>query len=353
MRITAMAFAAAAAVLPSVLAQSQCNEWSPCYREGYCDSNAMFCMWGLCDSSKSYNSTSCWQPETCESQTVDFSSSSDAVAVNSYGGNPGTNAFVSVFDPNYSSVADGNLVLSMKYDSAQNKGFGATVDATHTFLYGKATARVKTASIAPGVVSSFIFRSDVTGDEIDFEWVGKSPSEVQTNYYYRNVLNYQQMVPYTLTDTSAAFHDYSFEWTADKIVWSVDGTAIRTLNRADTYDSATGKYSFPDTRGRVAFSIWDGGNSGAQGTQEWAGYPTPWTASTVYSMYVDSITIQCSGDDSTGGDSSSSAVGGDDGSSATDGSSAPGGDDGSSATDGGDGSDGSSQTKCIPRPAAY
>ncbi|KAJ2086100.1 putative glycosidase CRH2 [Coemansia sp. RSA 986] len=329
--------------VPAVLAASQCDEWSPCYREGYCNSSAMFCMWGLCDSTQSYNSTSCWQPETCTTQTVDFTSSSDAISINSYKGNPADNAFVSVFDPDYSSVANGNLVLSMKYDAAQNKGFGATVDASHTFLYGKATARVKTASVAPGVVSSFIFRSDVTGDEIDFEWVGKSPAQVQTNFYYRNVLNYQQMIPHTMADTSADFHDYSFEWSKDKIVWSVDGTAIRTLNRADTYNAATNTYAFPDTRGRVAFSIWDGGNSGAQGTADWAGTPTPWSASTVYSMYVDSVTIECSGSDAAssspaGGDQPSATDGGEPGSTnaGTDGSGSP--------------TDTPSQQKCIPRP---
>ncbi|KAJ2542108.1 putative glycosidase CRH2, partial [Coemansia sp. RSA 1933] len=209
MRIAAFSFAAALVTVPTALAASQCDQWSPCYREGYCNSSAMFCMWGLCDSSLSYNSTSCWQPETCESQTVDFTSSSDAISIDNYSGNPETNAFVSVFDPNYASVADGNLVLSMKYDAAQNKGFGSTVDASHTFLYGKATARVKTASVANGVVSSFIFRSDVTGDEIDFEWVGKDPSQVQTNYYYRDILNYNLMIPYTMADTSADFHDYT------------------------------------------------------------------------------------------------------------------------------------------------
>ncbi|KAJ1795044.1 putative glycosidase CRH2 [Coemansia sp. RSA 2399] len=347
MRVTASVAATAAAAMmavPAVLAASQCNEWSPCYREGYCNSNAMFCMWGLCDSSLSYNSTSCWQPESCLSQTVDFTSSSDAISIDNYSGNPANNAFVSVFDPDYSSVANGNLVLSMKYDSTQGKGFGATVDATHTFLYGKATARVKTASVANGVVSSFIFRSDVTGDEIDFEWVGKAPTQVQTNYYYRDVLNYQLMIPYTMADTSADYHDYTFDWSADQIVWSVDGTVIRTLNRADTYNAANGTYAFPDTMGRVAFSIWDGGNSGAEGTEEWAGTPTPWTASTVYSMYVESITIECSG--ST--DTSSSSV--DDQTSATDtdGYSS----DAGSGSSNGSGNGASSQQKCIPRPTA-
>ncbi|KAI9502043.1 concanavalin A-like lectin/glucanase domain-containing protein [Coemansia spiralis] len=344
MRITSALASAVALIAPAVLAQSQCSQWSPCYREGYCDSSAMFCLWGLCDESKSYNSTSCWKPEGCASQTVTFDSTNDVVPINSYSGNPNANAFLSVFDPNYASVANGNLVLQMKYDASANKGFGATVDASHTFQYGKVTARVKTASVAPGVVSSFIVRNDQTGDEIDFEWVGKVPSQVQTNYYYRDVLDYTKMVAYDVkADTSADYHDYTIEWTEDSIVWSVDAQPIRTLQRSSTFNSTGNTYMYPSTMGRIAFSIWDGGNSGAQGTQEWAGYPTPWSASTVYSMYVDSVNIECSGSSSstpTGPSASESA-----GASATE---------SGNNSDGGSGGNGGSPTstpqKCIPRP---
>ncbi|KAJ2533464.1 putative glycosidase CRH2 [Coemansia sp. RSA 1933] len=146
------------------------------------------------------------------------------------------------------------------------------------------------------------------------------------------------MIPYTMADTSADFHDYTFDWSEDQIVWSVDGTVIRTLNRADTYNAANGTYAFPDTRGRVAFSIWDGGNSGAQGTADWAGTPTPWTASTVYSMYVQSITIECSGDSSDVSSADNNVSSADDNVSSADSNV-------SSADDGA-----SSQQKCIPRP---
>ncbi|KAJ1997188.1 putative glycosidase CRH2 [Coemansia thaxteri] len=184
----------------------------------------------------------------------------------------------------------------MTYDAAQKKGFGATVSASHTIQYGRVTARVKTASVAPGVVSSFIIRNDQTGDEIDFEWVGKAPSQVQTNYYFNNILDYTKMVPYDVgADSSADFHDYTIDWSAGAVVWLVDGKVIRTVNRQDTYNAANNTFAFPASEARVAFSIWDGGNSGAQGTQEWSGYPTPWGPNTAYQMYVDSVTIQCNG----------------------------------------------------------
>lgn len=51
-------------------------------------------------------------------------------------------------------------------------------------LYGTVSARIKSGSPSGGIVSSFIYRNAVTGDEIDYEWVGKRPNEVQSNYYW-------------------------------------------------------------------------------------------------------------------------------------------------------------------------
>ncbi|KAJ2848630.1 putative glycosidase CRH2 [Coemansia brasiliensis] len=295
MKITSIVTAAALSLASSVMGQSTCNEFSPCFREGYCDSSAMFCLWDLCDPVKSYNSTSCWQPEGCISQTVNFDSSSDAVAINSYQGNPQTNKFLSVFEPNNVAVENGNMVLKMTYDAPNNKGFGATAKASSTIHYGRVTARIKTASVATGVVTSFIIINEQTGDEIDFEWVGKDPAQVQTNYYYQKELDYTKMTAYSMADTSAEYHDYTIDWSEDRIVWLVDNQPIRELKRQDTFDPQSNVYKYPTSESRVSFGIWDGGNSGAQGTQEWSGYPTPWTPSTVYQAFVDSVTIECAG----------------------------------------------------------
>ncbi|KAJ2309588.1 putative glycosidase CRH2 [Coemansia sp. RSA 2705] len=298
-RLWALALTAGALVsAASSASESTCNEWAPCYREGYCDANAMFCMWDLCDATKSYNSTSCWKPEGCLGQTVNFDSSSDVVPVKQFSGNPNTNAFVSVFEPDNTKIEDGKLVLDMTYDSAQKKGFGATVHASHTIQYGTVTARIKTAAIAKGVVSAFIIRSDQVGDEIDFEWVGKEPNTVETNFFYHDILNYSNSKYFDIGgDSSADYHDYTIVWDPDFISWAVDGKTLRTLKREDTYNKSAKEYRFPAAEGRVGLSIWDGGNSGAEGTEEWAGTPTPWTDSTVYQMFVDSITIKCSGSD--------------------------------------------------------
>lgn len=287
-----MAFASA------VVADSKCTAGAPCYREGWCDNGPMFCMYSLCDPSKSFNSTSCWKPEGCTSQETQFDKSSDAVAIKQYKGNPNDNSFVSIFEPNNANVENGNLVLKMTLPKGKKQGFGATVDSTHTIHYGRVTARVKTASVAKGVVTAFIIRNDQIGDELDFEWVGKDPSQVQVNYFYHDILDYGNSKRIDVgADTSADYHDYTIDWSEDSVKWIVDGKTVHTLNRKDTYDSKKKVYKYPSAEGRVGLSIWDGGNAPGKGTQEWAGYPTPWNKDTVYRAYFDSIKIECSGKD--------------------------------------------------------
>ncbi|KAJ2892429.1 putative glycosidase CRH2, partial [Coemansia aciculifera] len=162
-------FAATAGALAAVAsAASKCAADVPCIREGWCGSGPAFCMFSMCNPNESFSSTSCWKAEGCANQNVSFDSNSDAVAIASYNGNPKTNPFVSIFDPNNAVVSNGNLVLNMKYQADKNKGFGATASAAYTFQYGRVTARIKTASIAKGVVTAFIIRNDQIGDEIDF-----------------------------------------------------------------------------------------------------------------------------------------------------------------------------------------
>ncbi|KAJ2316178.1 putative glycosidase CRH2, partial [Coemansia sp. RSA 2681] len=288
-------FAAAAGALAAVAsAASKCAAEVPCVREGWCGSGPAFCMFGLCNSEASYNSTSCWEAEGCANQNISFDSSSDVVAIAGYGGNPKIHPFVSIFDPNNAVISKGNLVLQMKYQADKNKGFGATASASYTFQYGRVTARIKTASIAKGTVSAFIIRNDQVGDEIDFEWVGKAPNQVQTNFFYHDILDYSNSEKFDVgANTATTYHDYTIDWTPEAITWIVDGKTLRTLRRKDTYDSKTKAYKFPTAEGRIGFSIWDGGNSGAKGTADWAGTPTPWTPSTVYEMFVDSVEITC------------------------------------------------------------
>lgn len=48
-------------------------------------------------------------------------------------------------------------------------------------MFGRVDIQLKAAPGA-GIVSSFVLQSD-TLDEIDWEWLGADPDEVQSNYF--------------------------------------------------------------------------------------------------------------------------------------------------------------------------
>ena len=64
-----------------------------------------------------------------------------------------------------------------------NPGIGCRISTTSYLDYGVFTARL-TSGAPAGMVTSFISMSDVR-DEIDYEWVGGSPLDAQTTYFYR------------------------------------------------------------------------------------------------------------------------------------------------------------------------
>jgi beta-glucanase (GH16 family) len=138
-------------------------------------------------------------------------------------------------------------------------GIGATVHSSRWMKYGTIEARLKTASNMPGTVSSFILISPISGDEIDFEVVGKDPSDMQTNFYYRvqpgNKVDYSHGVHVNVgLDTSLDYHTYRLDWTPTEMKWWFDGELKRTTLASEVVGS------YPDTPMRIAFGIWDGGH---------------------------------------------------------------------------------------------
>ncbi|KAI8597420.1 concanavalin A-like lectin/glucanase domain-containing protein, partial [Dissophora ornata] len=177
------------------------------------------------------------------------------------------------------------------------QGLGSVVSTTRFMQYGKVTARIKTGSTSPGVVSAFIIRNEDPGDEIDFEIVGRDPTGAQTNFYYQtppgmeaSMIDYSNSRKEPLnTNTALDFHEYEIEWMPDYLLWKVDGRVVRSVLRNETkddvdalgapvIDQATGQHvkRYPSTPARIQFGIWDGGQ-GSQGTASWAGTPTNWS----------------------------------------------------------------------------
>ncbi|KAK9704449.1 putative glycosidase CRH2 [Basidiobolus ranarum] len=275
----------------------KCPEHSPCCSGGWCGTGQL-CLATKCDTVNSFSPTSCLPKPLCINYEDTFDTNK-IVPSASFSGDPSIGySWTSDFVPNHATVENGNLILNMPLDTDKNaqgnlQGFGATVSSVRWIQYGKVSARVKAASTSPGVVTAFIIRNN-EGDEIDFEWVGGHPNEVQTNYYYDGVIDYTHGGKHNIgANTATGYHDYTIDWDEEYIKFYVDNKVVRTIYKKDTWDSEKSTYKFPSRLALVQLGIWDGG-SGAEGTVDWAGGKTDWSdPKKVYKAYFDNVKVEC------------------------------------------------------------
>lgn len=143
-------------------------------------------------------------------------------------------------------------------------GDAPTVESSNYIFFGHIDVDLK---IAPGncIVTSVVLQSDDL-DEIDLEWLGGQPNKVQTNYFRRgDDGTYDRGRTHDVSDATGTFHTYSIDWTPDAIHWSIDGTVIRTVTKAEADPK------FPQTPMRVKLGTWTPGPSASPGTIQWAG----------------------------------------------------------------------------------
>ncbi|KAI1307379.1 hypothetical protein EDD11_004463 [Mortierella claussenii] len=275
-----------------------CPQNSPCCSgAGYCGSDPSFCA-EACQPSGSFAADSCWPLPMAVTLQDDFKDKSKMVSVKDYNGFPSTADWVIDRTPGTGEHAvitvDDKLLLKLNRIEKHPEtggGIGATVHSTRWMLYGTIEARLKTASNQPGPVSSFILISPTSGDEIDFEIVGKDATDMQTNFYYK--VQPGHPVDYTHSqhinvevDTTVDYHVYKLEWTPTEMKWYFDGVLKRTTLASEVVGS------YPDTPMRVAFGLWDGGY-GNEGTAEWAGKNTSYEPNNQreYQLSVDWVKV--------------------------------------------------------------
>lgn len=152
-------------------------------------------------------------------------------------------------------------------------------------MFGRVEITLKAAPGA-GIVSSFVLQSDCL-DEIDWEWLGADPGEVQSNYFGKGITaSYNRGQFHQQAGTQDNFITYVIDWTSDRIVWTADGTVLRQLGSGD---AEQGQY--PQTPMQVKFGAWAGGDPGnPQGTIDWARGPTDYTQGP-FSMYVKDVKV--------------------------------------------------------------
>jgi len=318
-------FAVSLLVAPVLLGSSQNGTSNVCYRQGrQCDKNAPCCndkgfcvtdpyqclVAAGCNQSASANGTGCTPIPMCSSYREDFTNSKMVIPKTAYKDPNSARFWIENPDSDNVEVKDGNLILTMKYSTSDNRGHGATIASIRQMQYGNISARIKTAS-GRGFVSSFITKtvlSDNEGDEIDFEQLGGNPNEIQTNYYTDGQIDYTKGIKHNIqgiTPFTEDYHIYTINWMPDQINWIVDGQIIRTLlkNSSD---------KFPQANQRIWFGLWDAGCNQAPGTMDWAGH-TPWCndtslRSTTAQMMVDWIEVKCMTEDPTAQKVSSSST---------------------------------------------
>lgn len=242
-----------------------CPQNAPCCSgAGYCGSDPAFCA-DNCQATGSFAADSCWPLPMAVNLDDQFKDKSRIVNIKDFNGFPTTADWVVDRTPGTREHAvitdDDKLVLKLNRVEKHPEtggGIGATVHSSRWMKYGTIEARIKTASSMPGTVSSFIMISPISGDEIDFEIVGRDPSDVQTNFYYRvqpgHEVDYTNGMHINVNlDTSLDYHTYRLDWTPTEMKWWFDGE----LKRTTLASQVVGKY--PDTPMRIAFGIWDGG----------------------------------------------------------------------------------------------
>jgi hypothetical protein len=143
------------------------------------------------------------------------------------------------------------------------------------------------AATGKGIISSMVLESNDL-DEVDWEFMGGNDSYVETNYFGKgNTTSYTRAIYYPVQTPQQTFHNYTVDWSAEKLDWYVDGTIVRTL----MYGDANGGYDFPQTPMNLRLGIWAGGDpSEPNGTIEWAGGVTNYD-NTPYTMTVKSVRV--------------------------------------------------------------
>ncbi|KAK6227238.1 glycosyl hydrolase family 16 [Colletotrichum tabaci] len=152
-------------------------------------------------------------------------------------------------------------------------------------MFGRVEITLKAATGA-GIVSSLVLQSD-TLDEIDMEWLGADPTEVQSNYFGKgDVTTYNRGQFHQTDNNQEKFMKYTIDWTSERIVFSVDGTVVRTLTEAEADEN-----QYPQSPMQVKFGSWSGGDpANAPGTIDWARGPTDFSKGPFH-MVVKDVSI--------------------------------------------------------------
>jgi hypothetical protein len=151
-------------------------------------------------------------------------------------------------------------------------GDSPTVQSKFYMLFGRLEVVMKAAG-GQGIVSSAILQSEAL-DEIDWEFLGNKRDQVLTNYYGKGNTTMGDRGKDFKMDTAPQdeWHNYTIDWTKERIQWWLDGKMLRELLPTEALN---GK-NYPQTPMNVRLGMWAGGDPkhNNNGTIDWAGGET-------------------------------------------------------------------------------
>ncbi|KAM3068959.1 hypothetical protein ACMFMG_004136 [Clarireedia jacksonii] len=185
---------------------------------------------------------------------------------------------------NYFDITAGSLTYGDKGAefTINQEGQSPTIQSKFYIFFGKVSVIMQAAK-GRGIVSSIVLESDDL-DEVDWEFLGSNNTHAETNYFGKgNTTAYDRATWDPMSDPTSSFHNYTVDWTAERIEWWIDSVLVRTLHYAD----ALGGKNFPQTPMTVRIGIWSGGDPklNGKGTIEWAQGETDFSQ-VPFTMYV-------------------------------------------------------------------
>lgn len=194
----------------------------------------------------------------------------------------------SSFDPGLWNFSAGTA--SFANDAAifqiVNSGDSVTTQTSFYIFWGRVEVWMQAAA-GQGIISSLVLLSDDL-DEIDWEIMGGNTTYIENNYYGKGNQSERnaKYFPATKGAPQDDFHNYTVDWTQDRLQWWFDGEMIREL----TPDDAGGNY--PQTPCYFKMGIWAGGDpKEPKGVQEWAGGVTDYSKGP-FIMHIANVTIE-------------------------------------------------------------
>jgi len=142
---------------------------------------------------------------------------------------------LALFSPDRLSFSDEGVRVILDKGSGNGRRLvSGAFASSRSFTHGWFRAEIRAAA-GPGLITGFFLHRGSPRQEIDIELVGTDPTRMLTNVFFNpggegTAMEYgYRGAPHWVDlgfDATQDFHEYAIGWTADRIVWLVDGRPV-------------------------------------------------------------------------------------------------------------------------------